>query len=58
MVKVSVEVYSATGHFAVVIKAKSIQHALSVAAARYPSSVCRVKFPIDPDTFFVEVSAA
>jgi hypothetical protein len=58
MVKVSIEVHSGTACFLVTINAQSIQHALSIAAARYPSSVAGVKFPIDPESFFVENSAA
>ncbi len=58
MVKVSIEVHSGAARFSVAIKAQSIQEALSIAAARHPSSVTRVKFPIDPESFFVEDSAA
>ncbi len=58
MVKVSIEVNSGSACFAVAIKAQSIQHALSTVAARHPSSVTKVKFPIDPESFFVEDSAA
>ena len=58
MVKVSIEVHSGTECFAVAIRAQSIQHALSIAAARHPSSVTRVKFPIDPERFFLGDSAA
>jgi hypothetical protein len=58
MVKVSIEVNSGSACFAVPIKAQSIQHALSIVAARHPSSVTRVKFPIEPESFFVEESAA
>ncbi len=58
MVKVSIDVHSGTARFAVAIKAKSIQQALSVVATRHPSSVTKVKFPIDPESFFVEDSAA
>ena len=58
MVKVSIEVHDGTARFMVAIKAHSIQHALSVVAARYPSSAARVKFPIEPESFFVEDSAA
>ena len=58
MVKVSIEVHSGTARFSVAINAKSIQHALSTVATRHPSSVTRVKFPIDPESFFVEASAA
>ena len=58
MVKVSIEVHDGTARFAVAVLAKSIQQALSIVAARYPSSAARVKFPIDPESFFVENSAA
>ena len=58
MVKVSIEVHSKTACFAVAIKAQNIQQALSIVAARHPSSVIRVKFPIDPESFFVKDSAA
>ena len=55
MVKVLIEVHSETARFAV--QAKSIQRALSIVAARYPGSVASVKFPIDPEGFFLEYSA-
>ena len=58
MVKVSIEVHDGTARFAVAVLANSIQQALSIIAARYPSSVARVKFPIDLESFFVEDSAA
>ena len=58
MVKVSIEVNSGSACFAVAIKAQSIQHALSIVAAGHPSSVTKVKFPIDPESFFVADSAA
>jgi len=54
MVKVSIEVHNGTTRFLVAIKARSIQQALSTVAALHPSSVARVKFPIDPESFFVE----
>jgi hypothetical protein len=58
MVKVSIEVHDGTAQFTVAVKAQSIQQALSTVAARYPSSVARVKFPIDSESYFVEDSAA
>ena len=58
MVKVSIEVHSGTARFSVAINAKSIQQALSTVAARHPSSVTKVKLPIDPESFFVKNSAA
>ena len=58
MVKVSIEVHDGTARFAVAIKAQSIRQALNIVAARHPSSAARVRFPIDPQTFFVEGFAA
>jgi hypothetical protein len=58
MVKLSIEVHHETARFTVAVKAQSIQQALSIVATRHPSSVARVKFPIDPERFFVEDSAA
>jgi hypothetical protein len=58
MVKISIEVHTEKARFSVAIKAQSIQHALSIVAAGHPSSVTKVKFPIDPKSFFVEDSAA
>jgi hypothetical protein len=58
VVKVSIEVHYGTARFVVAVLAKSIQQALSIVAAQYPGSVAKVKFPIDPESFFVEDSAA
>jgi hypothetical protein len=58
MVKVSIEVHDGTARFAVAVLAKSVQQALNIVAARYPGSVVKVKFPIDPESFFAEDSAA
>jgi hypothetical protein len=41
MVKVSIEVHDGTARFMAAITAQSIQHALSIVAARYPSSVTK-----------------
>jgi hypothetical protein len=51
MVKVSIEIRSEAARFAVAVQAKSIRPALSILATRYPGSVARVKFPIDPEIF-------
>jgi hypothetical protein len=58
MVKVSIEVHDRTARFTVAVKAQSVQQALNIVAARHPSGVARVNFPIDPESFFVEDSAA
>ena len=58
MIKVSIEVHDGTARFAVAVQAKSIQQALRIVAARHPGSVVRMRFPIEPEGFFVEDSAA
>jgi hypothetical protein len=58
MVKVSIEVHAGIARFTVAVKARSIEQALSIVAARHPDSVARLKLPIDPESFFVEDSAA
>ena len=58
MVKVSVEVRSGGTRCIVAVRAESIERAASFVAGRYPEGDVRVKFPIDPDGFFVEDLAA
>ena len=58
MVKVSVEVRSGSARFRVAVQAQSIRRALNLVAGRYPGGTCRVKFPIEPEGFFVEGPAA
>jgi hypothetical protein len=60
MVEVSIDVHSGTASFTVAIKAQSIQQALSIVEARHPSSGTKgkVRFPIDPERFFIDGSAA
>jgi hypothetical protein len=58
IIKVSIEVHDGTARFAVAVLAKNIQQALNIVAARYPGSVAKVKFPINPEGFFFEDSAA
>jgi hypothetical protein len=58
MVKVSMEVCSGAARFAVGVQAESIQRAVSLVRVRYPKGNVRVKFPIEPESFFVEDAAA
>ena len=58
MVKVSIEVRSEATRFSVVVQAVSIERAVSLVAGRHPDRNCRVKFPIDPEDFFVKDPAA
>ena len=58
MVQVSIEVRSGTARFMVGVKATNIQQALSIVQTRYPATVAKVKFPIEPEGFFVDERAA
>ena len=57
MVKVSIEVRNNATHFNVAVRAQSIKRAVSVVRGRYPRCDVRVKFPIDPEGFFVKEPA-
>jgi hypothetical protein len=58
MVRVSIEVRNGAARLNVMVRAKSIRRALSIAGNRYPGSDVRVRFPIDPESFFVKDPAA
>ena len=54
MVKVSIEVRSGAAHFDVAVQAQSIQQAVSFVKERYSKGNVKVRFPIEPESFFVE----
>jgi hypothetical protein len=56
MIKISVQVSSGAARFGVTIQAESIERALEIAARQNPGKACEVKFPLDPETFFVDDS--
>ena len=58
MVRISVEVRSGTARFKVMVQAESIERALEIARSHNPDKECRVTFPLDPESFFVQDSAA
>jgi len=58
MIRISIQVSSGTARFRVTVQAESIEQALEIAARQNPGKKCEVTFPIDPETFFVEDSAA
>ena len=58
MVKVSIEVRDGTARFMVGVKANNIEQALRIVQSQYPAKVATVKFPIDPEGFFVDERAA
>jgi hypothetical protein len=54
MVRVPVEVRSGVDDFVIAVQAESIRKAVSLVEARYPDGEVGVRFPIDPEYFFVE----
>jgi hypothetical protein len=54
MVRISVEVKSGAARFRVMVQAESIERALEIARRHNPNKECRVTFPLDSETFFVE----
>ncbi len=54
MVKVSIQVHNGATRFDVAVRAESIRQAVSIVQGRYPGRDIGVKFPIDPEGFFVE----
>jgi hypothetical protein len=58
VIRVTIEVWDRATRFRVVAQAKSIREAASIAAARYPNAEVRARFPIDPESFFVEEPTA
>jgi hypothetical protein len=54
MIRVVIEVWNEATRFSVLAQAKSIRGAASIAASAYPNAGVRVKFPIDPEAFFVK----
>jgi hypothetical protein len=58
MVKVSIEVRSGATRFSAEVQAESIERRVSLVVGRHPDRDYRVRFPIDPEGFFVKDSAA
>ena len=58
MVKVSMQVRSGAARFDVAVQAESIQRAVSFVKERYPKGNVRLRFPITPESFFVEDPSA
>jgi hypothetical protein len=58
MVRISVDVKSGAASFKVMVQADSIEQALEIARRHNPDKECRVRFPLDPETFFAADSAA
>jgi hypothetical protein len=58
VVRVTVEVGRGAIRYRVAVQAESILRALEIAEGMNPGGEIKVTFPIDPDSFFVEESAA
>ncbi len=58
MVKVSIEVRKGAARFWVAVQAESIQRAMGIIEGRFPGGDCRMKFPIDPESFFADTAPA
>jgi len=58
MIRISIQVSSGAARFRVMVQAESIERALEIVERHNPGKECEVTFPIDPETFFVEDSAA
>jgi hypothetical protein len=54
MIKVSMEVREGAALSTAIVQAESIRKAVSITRERYPGRDVRVKFPIDPEEFFIE----
>jgi hypothetical protein len=58
MIRVVIEVWNDATRFSVLARAESIRGAAGIAASAYPNADVRVRFPIDPEPFFVRDPAA
>jgi hypothetical protein len=57
MIRVWIDVVNDDVHFSVTVCAESPRQAVEFTADRHPGHVVRVRFPLDPDTYFVKDSA-
>ncbi len=58
MVRITVEIGDGATRYRVAVQAESIRRALEIVKGLNPGDDLKVKFPIDPETFFVEDRAA
>ena len=54
MIRASVEVKDENSAFSMGVYAENLQRAVEFAANRFPSCAVSVRFPLDPEVFFVE----
>jgi len=53
VIRVVIEVWNGATRSGVVVQARSVREAARIAATVYPNADVRVRFPIDPEAFFV-----
>jgi hypothetical protein len=58
MIRVVIDILNEATRTCVVVQARNVREAVSIAAAVYPDADVRVKFPIDPEAYFVRDPAA
>lgn len=58
VIRVVIEVWNEGVRCSLVARARSVREAASVVGAMYPNADVRVRFPIDPEAFFVKDPAA
>jgi hypothetical protein len=56
VIRVSVEVHSERARFRIAVWAESIERAMSLVRAHYPSCKASIVFPIEPEGFFANGS--
>ena len=56
MIRASVQVGDENSAFSVTVRAENLQRAVEFAAQRYPGRAVGLRFPLDPEAFFVERS--
>ena len=54
MVRISIEVGNGAARFSVSVQAESIERALDIVKRQNLGKDCKVRFPIDAETFFVK----
>jgi hypothetical protein len=54
MIRASVEVKDENSAFSIAVCAENLERVVEYAAIRYPGRTVRVRFPLDPEMFFVE----
>ena len=57
MIRASVQLRDDSNAFSIMVCAENLQRAVELAAKRYPSLTVGLRFPLDPEAFFVEKSS-